>query len=607
VILFKSASWKNFLASGNIPTVIKLDQASTTLVLGVNGSGKSTLLDAICFGLYKKPFRKIKLEQIVNTINNADCEVVVEFEIGTKQYKVTRTLKPAAMELLIDGKPRPQEAATKDDQAFLEQDILKVDYDSFTQVVILGNAKYLPFMQLPAGKRREFIETILDIGVFSTMNEILKEKMDDVKDDLKTNGTSVISIKEQIALIQGFIAKLEAEQKKAAQETENQITELQVQIEERVTATDALKLELVSLQATVQESVIVEEDRDAHQKEKQDIMAAVQTDVKLLDADKKKIKSDIEKANKVLSFYNNTLVCDTCGQEINASHRTGIISSTQTEIDDYEKKIEKLDTDRIRIIENGKQSCKNIDEKLATLTPRLEEAAKQKKDLEKLRMTLSERANEKKNLETRIDMCRQLLERKPSGNIEEQTKKLTDSHAKLVRLEGQKKEHLETQQFYIAAGVMLKDSGIKAAIIRQYLPAINKLVNKYLAALDFFVSFSLDESFDETFKARHRDTLQYNSFSQGEKLRIDLALLFAWREIARQKNSCATNLLILDEVIDGSMDANGTDLFIKLLNDNLQGSNVFVISHKNDAALDKFRATLRFARDKNFSKLIEEL
>jgi DNA repair exonuclease SbcCD ATPase subunit len=570
VLCFTKLYWRNFFASGQQGTLLQLDKAATTLVIGTNGSGKSTILDALCFSLFGKPFRKVKKEEMINTINGGDCLVEVDFSIGTRQYKVRRGIKPNMFELYEDGILVNQDASVRDYQEYLEKNILQVSYETFIQVVILGNAKYTPFMQLKAQDRREFVEHVLDIGVFSVMHNVLKERSSSVKGQLSEIAITTVSVKEQINLIEGFIKKLEADQQKAS-------GEIEVQIQNHTATMNGVLGEIEKLKHDIMTAEIEIEDAET-----------TEDTLRKLEGHKAKFQQNLEAALKRIDFYETTESCKTCGQDIDKGHRDTIIAQKQRKIGECE---------------NG----------LKLIAPEINKQKARLEDIKVVNKRIRTLSTEMQVKQSSVNATRQYITKlqgdlvKKPANVKEQQNKQAELQATQKQLEIEKKEALELQQYYDVATSMLKDSGIKAAIIRQYLPLMNKLVNKYLVALDFFVSFSLDEKFDETIKKRGRDRISYMGLSQGEKLRIDLALLFAWREIAKTKNSCATNLLMLDEVIDSSLDVEGTDLFIKMLNSDLQeGTNAFVISHK-DSGLDKFQTTLQFVLDKQFSRLVEQV
>jgi DNA repair exonuclease SbcCD ATPase subunit len=644
MIQFTQLRWKNFLSTGNQFIELALDKSPTTLVLGQNGSGKSTMLDAICYVLYKKPFRKINKPQIVNTVNGGETEVEVEFSIGTHTYKVCRGIKPDFFKIYEDGnlEPRQQMAGQKDDQAYLEEDLLKVNYDSFTQVVILGNAKYTPFMQLSTPKRREFIEEILDIGVFSLMNELLGNRYKGLKTELDRLTKDLATNEEKIKLVDGFITKLETERTKATADTQRQI-------EEQNDTIDQLTPEIESLEGVIQAataSLLAKTDelnkaskermnalQVAHDAFVEGLEEQVQDFSEANDmlmkrsSQKTSIEGQLNDIKRDLKFYQTNDSCNTCKQTIHQDFKDDIVSKKEGKIKQLTDAIAELE--KMVVTEKGKIQA--IKESNAALQLQINKASTEHQKA--IRVVMAESQEEVKTVtsglqadirahqtvlqekQMAVSTARQLIKKmqadikaaENSASIEEQHKKKKGFEAERQRLDKEKDEAIEMRHYYDVAAVLLKDTGIKAAIIKQYLSTINRLVNKYLTEMDFFVSFFLDENFDETFKSRHRDALQYYNFSEGEKMRIDLALLFAWREIAHMKNSCSTNLLILDEVIDKSLDHNGTDFFIRMLNDLGTSSNVFVISHKNDAALDKFKDVIRFEKVKGFSRLIEDV
>lgn len=640
MIIFKTLTWKNFLSTGNQPTTLNLNVSPTTLVLGANGSGKSTMLDALCYVLFKKPFRKIKKDQILNTINKADCVVEVEFSIGTREYTVRRGIKPDFFEILIDGEIRQKSAGQKDDQEFLEEDILKVNFESFTQVVILGNASYTPFMQLTTPKRREFIEHVLDIGVFSIMNDLLKAKQSTVKTNLDTLAKDITLLQEKDTLISGFIKKLKEDKEKVTQSAQQDIDHQNAIIEENepVVAEIQENIRRINKDLTDASQRITQacnEKVSRKEAELQEVVAALEAQIvdfsglenKLrgLIPTKVGIENNLKAVRDSLAFYTENDSCMTCKQKLHDDFRAEVVAAKTVSIQEYqdgllkiEARLEKLRTD----IDTYKKSNRSLEDQIRALESKHNNEVRammvasqdEIKDVTgELRKELATETTRLQTHQSAVASARQMIKKleadmkadMKADNLEQECVKLAENARKLANKEADKQAAIELRHYYEVAGVLLKDTGIKAAIIKQYLPMINKLVNKYLAELDFFLSFALDENFNETFKSRYRDNLQYYSFSEGEKLRIDLSLLFAWRDIARMKNSCATNLLILDEVIDGSMDGNGTDFFIKMINELGEGSNVFVISHKQDSSLDKFRSVIRFEKEKNFSKLAE--
>jgi DNA repair exonuclease SbcCD ATPase subunit len=648
MILFTKLRWKNFLSTGNQFTELALDKSPTTLVLGVNGSGKSTILDALCYVLYKKPFRKINKPQIPNTINGGGAVVEVEFSIGTHTYKVCRGIKPDYFEIYEDGnlEPRHQMAGQKDDQAYLEEDVLKANYLSFTQVVILGNAKYTPFMQLTTPERRKFIEEILDIGVFSTMNELLGNRFKALKIQLEALTKDLATNEEKTKLVDGFIAKLESDRTKATADTQRQI-------DEQNDVIDSLTPEIESLESVIYDltELVLAKTNELNKLSKEKVDALQKTHDAFVESleeqfqdyttennelvkrssQKTIIEQSLKELRRDVQFYENNDTCNTCKQTIHQDFKDDIVTNKKIKIAEFSTAVSDLEKmcgderDKIQSIKDANAALQlqinraSIEHQSAIRAVMGESQEELKTVTSGLQTSVRAHQENLQQKQTTVSTARQLIKKMQadikaaasSSNIEEQHTKRQSFEAERQRLEGEKDAAIELRHYYDVAAVLLKDTGIKAAIIKQYLSTINRLVNKYLSDMDFFVSFMLDENFDETFKSRHRDMLQYNSFSEGEKMRIDLALLFAWRDIAHMKNSCSTNLLILDEVIDSSLDHNGTDFFIKMLNElgqsTSQSSNVFVISHKNDAALDKFKDVIRFEKVKGFSRLIEDL
>lgn len=642
MIIFKELSWRNFLSTGNTPTVLKLDQAPTTLVLGVNGSGKSTMLDALCYCLFKKPFRKMKKDQLLNTINGGECELEVLFEIGARRYKIRRGIKPDLFEIYEDGssEPRHQAAGQKDDQAYLEEDVLKVNCDGFKQVVILGNADYTPFMQLSKPDRRAFIEQILDIGVFSIMNKILNDKQTALVRKVEGIHKDININQEKIKLVADFIAKLESDRKKVTAATQRQIDEqneiidnlfpdieiLQAKLKvenatlanQTATFNAATQVKLDELRDVLDAEIIVLEDERKDHYE-------IESRIVKLNSIRPGIEQSRKNAQATLNFYLQNDSCNTCKQTIQQDFKSKIIEEKQTQVAEFEAGLTKLDntvsglrSDIVAIkkhneIIQGKIAKISGDQQKEVRRILAESQIKLKEISASLQQTIEGLNDDLQTKQSAVSAARQFIQKMQadiqkaaaSENIEEQQKKKDQFVATGVRLEKEKEEAVETKHYYDLAAVLLKDTGIKAAIIKQYLPTINKQVNKYLTELDFFLSFFLDENFSETLKMRHRDELSYTCLSEGEKLRIDLALLFAWRDVARMKNSCATNLLILDETLDSSLDWAGTEAFIRMVAKQV-GSNTFIISHKGDLMADKFGNIVRFSKVKNFSQIMDE-
>ena len=569
MIHFKTIRWRNFLSTGNQFTEVELDKHPTTLVIGENGAGKSTILDAICFGLFGKAFRNINKPQLVNSINQKNCVVEIEFRIGRKEYKVIRGMKPGVFEIYQDGNIINQDAAVKDYQKYFEDKILKLNFKSFTQIVILGSASFTPFMQLAQGIRREVIEDILDIQIFSVMNSLLKTRINDMKDKIREIDTQIELGKQKVKLQQDYIKQLEDDQKKRNDDIQAKIDK---------SKEDIKSLEEESRLLTEQYNILsnsVKDDDEISTKRAE--MASL---YKSLQARIKKVESDI-------LFYEEHDSCPTCAQDISTELKTTTIGKhthkkeeISNAVDSLYNKMQDLEVRANEIIET-KQTIVSLQNKITGNNANV--IAQQ--NYIKAIQTEAERT---------ID----------SENSLDSAKGALKVLAKEVVLTAESKSKLKEDSYYLdACSSLLKDTGIKTRIIKQYLPVINKLVNKYLTAMDFFVSFELDEAFNETIKSRHRDDFSYASFSEGEKQRIDLALLFTWRTIAKMKNSAATNLLLLDEVFDSSLDSNGTEFVMTLLNTIGDDVNVFVISHKGDQLLDKFKNQIKFEKHQNFSRI----
>ena len=569
MIFFKTLKFKNFLSTGNYYTEINLCRNTNTLVVGSNGAGKSTMLDALCFVLFGKAFRNINKPQLVNSINQKDCIVECEFSIGNKDFKIVRGIKPNIFEIYIDGDLLNQDAASKDYQEHLEKIILKLNYKSFTQIVILGSASFTPFMQLSAADRRAIIEDLLDIQIFSTMNGILKEKISTNKDELQTV-KNIIDKKDALLELQSdHVNKLQQNNTDLIEKKQTEIDTVQNQINEL----QNLGIELTNKTLELQNSII---DKDV-----------VENTSKKLFQYETKIETNLSKHKKDKDFFCLNDSCPTCKQVIQEDFK-------QTQIKSLEEKEEHLKTgleqisiqiknnqDRLNEINTITSDIQKIMIQSASNTMSINESMKY---IQKIGKEISSLKNDTKDIEAELNKLNTI--KTEIANLEEQKKILIDD-----------KNYLET------ASVLLKDSGIKTKIIKQYLPVINKLVNKYLSSLDFFVNFNLDESFKETIKSRHRDEFSYASFSEGEKQRIDMALMLTWRAVAKLKNSANTNLLILDEVFDSSLDTNGTEYLMQILH-MLEDVNLFVISHKGDILQDKFRNLIRFEKVNNFSRIV---
>ena len=557
--------WKNFLSTGNQFTEIQLDENSTTLIIGENGAGKSTILDALCFGLFGKPFRNINKPQLVNSVNISDALVEVEFRIGTKKIKIIRGIKPTVFEIYINGKMYNQDANVRDYQKYLEQQILKLNYRSFTQVVILGSSTFIPFMQLKARHRREVVEEILDIQIFSLMNMILKQKLKTIDDELKDIAYNIELTSEKIHLKENYIEDLKENKKKLLDEKKSSISTNEKEIVKKKKIIDDLKKISDDMTQSISDSIKIKTRFD----ELKDLQSTL------------KEKHKAHSTN--VTFFENSEDCPTCQQHIDEEFKTNMIDKKKAEADRVQIGLDKmknsLDLTKLKMCE-----IKNIVDNIQKNSIEIAKENSSIVQLEKFNSTLQ---TETENLNMgHIENT----DYTNLNNLKEQMQSFVDMKSKLR----------EDKTYAEASKNMLQDTGIKTKIIKQYLPIMNKLINTYLTSMEFYVNFTLDENFEETIKSRYRDDFSYSSFSEGEKMRIDLALLFTWRAIAKMKNSTNTNLLILDEIFDSSLDGTGTDEFLKILN-TLGDENVFVISHKQDALADKFRNTIKFEKIRNFS------
>ena len=568
MLIFRHVRWKNLLSTGNYFTEMKLDNRDNTLIVGENGSGKSTMLDALCFSLFGKPFRNVNKPQLLNSINQKDCVVEVEFDVNNKSYKVIRGIKPNKFEIYQDGELLNQDAAMKDYQEFLEKFILKMNYKSFTQIVILGSASFTPFMQLSAADRRNIIEDLLDIQIFSTMNNLAKEKLSGNKDEMTQAKYDIDLANQKYDLQKKHIDELK-------QDNEDKVNEYVSEIEVHNNTVSFLLSNVAALTTETEELQLV-------------VASKIETEnkVKKITKLESQIENNLSKFQKDISFFQSHDDCPTCRQAIADTFKQEELASLNTKVTECKhglSEIEKKLIEEQNKLNSINETQKLINQKqvqIATDNTTITETNKMIARLQKL--------------------VNELKESKTESKKEEQSlKELKDS---LSELQEHLKVLIEEKTYYEAASTLLKDGGIKSKIIKQYLPVINKLVNKYLASLDFFVNFNLDESFKETIKSRHRDEFSYHNFSEGEKQRIDMALMLTWRAIAKLRNSANTNLLILDETFDSSLDANGTEELMKILH-MLEDVNLFVISHKGDVLQDKFMNVIRFVKEKNFSRI----
>ena len=556
MIVFEKVNWKNFLSTGNTPTEIILNKYSTTLVTGENGSGKSTMLDALTFGLFGKGFRGIKKDQLVNSVNERGCLVEVYFSIGRKKYHIIRGIKPTRFEIYVNDKLLNQDASSRDYQKHLENNILKLNYRSFTQVVMLGSSSFVPFMQLTAKARRDVVEEILDIKIFSLMNWILKQKAKALK-ERQTEMTHEFDLLDtKISMTSDHIDKIKEKSK---------------------TSKDAMEKKIATNSKEIQKLYDAVDDWTQKVLPKHE---AFKTDQSEFIRVRGKLNSNSSRMESEIKWFKDNDDCPTCGQDIESHFKN-------KEID---KRTDKMMTNACALI--------RMDEQLTEMDAREKlydnmevDTAKKRTSMEALKQFNNELITELENI-SNIDT--ELAEDKTKLKIYKEDKKVVEKEKNNLTMD---------QNYYIIAKQLLQDSGIKTKIVRKYLPVMNDFINMYLNKLEFQVKFELDEEFNETIRSRYRDEFSYANFSEGEKMRIDLALLFTWRQIAKMKNSTNTNLLILDEIFDSSLDANGTDEFLKILN-TLSDENVFLVSHKPDLSVDKFEHSVVFAKQNNFSRMI---
>tara|TARA_B100000963_G_scaffold97330_1_gene84065 strand:+ start:950 stop:2665 length:1716 start_codon:yes stop_codon:yes gene_type:complete len=570
MIHFKSVSWKNFLSTGNDPITINLSKSPTTLIVGQNGAGKSTLLDALSFGLFGKPHRDINKKQLMNSINRKATEVIVEFDIGGSQFKIVRGIKPTKFEIWQNGNMINQASNVRDYQKFLESNILKLNHKSFHQVVVLGSSSFIPFMQLPAWSRRQVIEDLLDINIFSKMNQLLKERNAKIREDL-------VDINHNIDL---FKAKIDGQSK--------YIKDLQSLNEEQI---DKKRESIEVYKTDIKE--IFEESKDLG-KNLTTLISGEEKNYKFFNdkmSDMKAYDKDFNnKINALVAdarFFEENDNCPTCDQEISDYIKAEKLGGLKEQA----KHVQDQKTQLLKEVNTLEKEGKEI---LNSLNQLRQKQTKINSNNEKIAVLQKEVGKTQKEIDNLQNQ---------SGDVKTAKKEMTSLRKKKDTATEKKLAYVEERTYNEVIGEMLKDTGIKTKVIKQYLPVMNRLINQYLQVLDFFVAFHLDENFAETIRSRHRDTFNYASFSEGEKQRIDLALLFTWRQIAKMKNSASTNLLVLDETFDSSLDMDGIDNLTKILDTLEDGSNVFIISHKGDVLENKFRSKIEFFKDRNFSKI----
>jgi DNA repair exonuclease SbcCD ATPase subunit len=571
MITFEKCRWKNILSTGNSFTEIDFVRSNNTLIIGSNGAGKSTILDALTFGLFGKPFRKINKPQLVNTINNADAVVEIEFKIGRKQYKIIRGIKPNIFEIYCDGLLVNQDAKAKDYQEHLEKFILKLNYKSFTQVVVLGSAAFIPFMQLTPADRRAIIEDLLDIQIFSSMNSLVKDALTTIKENTTKYRYDITLTEEKI----GYQKQNIEDHKK---HNDGEIKKKQEEL-------DTNNTQVKTLQKDVE---LIQKHIDVLQSKVTDKLTVEGKNKKFFQLEAK-VEANIKKNKKDMEFYEQNDNCPTCQQHIEETFRQTQVSERKSKVETQQKGLKEIESEIFKLNER----LVEIEKITKHITAHNNEIVKHNSTISAVNKYIIKLNKEITELSTRKD------------TLMEENDKLKSLNVELEALQKVQEELTIEKQYYDFAATLLKDSGIKTKIIKQYLPVMNKLINKYLTAMDFFVNFNLNESFEETIKSRHRDVFSYASFSEGEKMRIDLALLFTWRQIAKMKNSTNTNLLILDEVFDSSLDGVGTEEFMKLLNSLDNSTNVFVISHKGDQLFDKFRSVIKFEKKNNFSQVVK--
>ena len=566
MILFKKIRWKNFLSTGDKWTEVILNDTGTTLVVGTNGAGKSTMLDALCFVLFNKPYRKITKTQLINTTNEKGTIVEIDFSIGPKNYLVRRGIKPNMFDIEIDGQMRNKESDDRVNQKILEEQILKLNFKSFTQIVILGSSNFIPFMQLNGPNRREVIEDLLDIKVFSAMNNLVKEELRENRDIVRTLELKKDNLKDKVEMQKNFIGELETRAEKNIHDKEKKVNTIALEIDELLTKNETLNSSLDSVQTQLK-NVADAPDR-----------------LVKLGSLKQKISNKVSRITKEHKFFTDNTVCPTCSQNIEESFRLNRIEDAQNKAkelrDGYQKLEESIneETDRERHFTTLNKEISNLTYDISQNNAQVTGLQRQTGDLQQEIQTLTNNLKNRNTEHEKLEKFKQNLE----------------------KVFGQLAEENEDIIYNDFAYSLLKDGGVKGKIIKKYLPLINQQVNRYLQMMDFYINFYLDEEFNETIQNPIHDRFSYASFSEGEKMRIDLALLFTWREVARFKNSTNTNILIMDEVFDSSLDGFGTDEFIKIIKYVVKDANVFVISHKQDM-LDKFTSVIEFTKKGGFS------
>ena len=569
MITFKNIKYKNFLSTGNSWTEIDFQEHNTNLIIGTNGAGKSSMLDALTFVLFNKPFRKINKPQLINTTNERECLVEIEFSVNSRDYLVRRGIKPNVFDIEVNGNPLHKEADDRANQRILEESILKVNYKSFTQIVILGSSTFVPFMQLTTANRREVIEDLLDIRIFSAMNSLIKDNIRTKKEQIKSLDIKKDNLKDKMKMQEEFIEELESRGNANIKSNSDKITKLDSEVE-----------------VYMRDNAVIEEDIHKFTKEQEEVIGAREKLSKLNNL-KGKISQKVATITKEHKFFIENTVCPTCTQDIKEEFRVNRISDAQNKAKELKKGYEDLE-ETIKFEQERERQFNTLSKEITKLTHGISQ--------NNTRISLNQR--QIRDLEHEIQTITNNLQNRNTEN--EKLEQFKDNLQKTIEYLSDKKQEIVHYDF---AYSLLRDDGVKTKIIKKYLPFINQQVNRYLQMMDFYINFKLDEEFGETIESPIHENFSYSSFSEGEKMRVDLALLFTWREVARLKNSVNTNLLIMDEVFDSSLDGFGTEEFLKIIRYVIKDANIFVISHKSDLH-DKFQSVIRFEKVKGFSRMV---